>query len=185
VIVVIDSENKNVKVYTDKGVNKLDFSDLGKLKSIIGNNIALFLESAYEVDYNDLKEMLNIDEDVETAEIEKSNILYIHPKNNNSIRISENLSFYGIEDFKLLSDFANSVEDLAIKNKTLYSLVKQGILEITSDSEAIDRILKDVKEKQSKLDKELDSIIVNTSVSDLMSDIRSGRASDIEEIQVD
>ena len=181
-IVVIDSDNEIVKIYTDKGIKEVGFSNLGKLKGIIGNNIALFLESAHEVDYNDLKEMLNIDEDTE----EKNNdILYIHPKNNNSIRVSDQISFSGIEDFKPLSQFANSVEDLLSKNKVLYDLVKQGILEITNDSEAIDRILEEVKEKQYKLDKELDSIMVNTSVDDLMSSIRSGKSSDIEEIQVD
>lgn len=170
-IAFIDIQNKNVKLYTEKGLINIPFQEVNTLKQLVKNNKILYITNAI---YTSADEIINIingnsKQNNKTKTIKKDNSvnkkdkrLFLYPKKG-SVALSDiNFIFRSKYDLKLL----DKEMKLNIKHsKELQNMLKRGIIEVV-DANKRKEILKEKEIKDRKKDKAYDSIILDENVED-------------------
>lgn len=171
-IVLLDMKNKKIKIYTDNGINSINFSNLEAIKQIIGKEEVIYVTGAVKATITDIIDVIKtIDvSDIDTQEDEP---VFIRTTSKGHMIINEiPLTLEGPSHFYPLKRlYSEHGQDVFEKYKCLGYLLSIGKLQIITEAEA--RVINkqcnyEKKKHQSKIDASLDSIIVDGKVDDFL-----------------
>jgi len=169
-ILFVDVEKNMLKLYGEKGLQNIPFSEVSFLEDYIGKENILYVTNATEVNADDVKKLICSITGQTVKEMEDiSNNYYIHSTVNETIVIPDiNVKFEGSTDCKLLD---NEMKKMIENSPLLMSLIKSNKIRIIKEGEKrhLDRekrkLRKKFVEKQKLSDAQLDTILVDSKKS--------------------
>jgi hypothetical protein len=176
-IILIDVGLQLIKFYKDDGVEIYEFSEVDDLVEEIGDKTVLYVTNAMEASSTDISDLIsqlngyNINADDSGLGLNSLNedIKFLHSTSGGTLHIQDvDITFHGPGDCKPLDE---EMIELLKGSVVFRLLVQQGKIKVI-DYNTMRRMSRKQQRKQSKnrkqidaaKDKELDEILVNTSV---------------------
>ncbi|MCK5763847.1 MAG: hypothetical protein KAH05_06990 [Clostridiales bacterium] len=207
-IVFIDVELKETKIYGENGLQKIPFNDIDILSDILGHQKVKYVTNIIEAEPDKIINLIkNISTESQIVNTKQKDISnknsYLHSTSKGLLIIPDMddipspgekghirkalVRFEGLGDCKL---FDKEMKENIKKSPMLRKLIKTGSIEIIGEQKrnTFLKILQQDKQHllktQSARDKSLDNIIMNDKVSDWNGDIINKDKEDIVEIDV-
>ena len=162
-IILLNIDDRKINVYTNNGYESIDFSDVTSLEKFVTEEDVIYVTGALKTNIEDvISTVQSIIGQFPPSKTPKEK-LYFHSTKGNIIINDLNIMFKGPLDFKPLSSFDKDI----LENTGIKSLLKSKKLEIvkTSQIEKIrEKANKSSVEKQSKIDKSLNNILIDSSI---------------------
>lgn len=191
-IVFLDMEKQEIKLYSDEGCKTIPFYQSDMLRVLAGKGTPIiYVTQALETTSESVCELVDKISNKNSSNKENSSnkvsvnkkpsVLYVRsPKS--SVHIPDiNLTLDGANDFMPLSKlFAKYGENILQEHQILSQLLKNGKIEIVDQGE-IDLYWKKKQKEQEAKDKQLDSLIVDKRVEDYL----DGDSMDSDAIEID
>lgn len=199
-IIFLDIIKKEVKVYTEKGLSTIPFSNFQELEKIIGNNKVLYVKDRAWVDKNQILSLLG-KKTTQTPSNQrvKDSSLWVHCVGKGTLHISDfgvkqnvrgkdggiGFDFLGPGHFVELKVLKQLGCDNSTQFQTMLNSQGKNRLEIVNgDFKA--KFLKTYKsDTQTRKDKRSDSILIEGSASDYASKINSGKLSKSTAVEIE
>jgi hypothetical protein len=187
-IVFLDIKNQQIKLYSEKGMKIISFSDINILEKLLGGQKVLYITNAILVDPLEIVKTVKSIYKKEGIKKEiKNEPLFVRSKKGH-IHINElDFTFGGPTDFCPLKNIYEKFgNDIFEKNKTLKHLLDKDFVEIITLSE-VQKIQREQSKEQEKIDQQLDSIIVGDKVDKYIENVGNNRSpgKDAIDIEID
>ncbi|MCF7796055.1 hypothetical protein K9M42_03095 [Patescibacteria group bacterium] len=191
-IVLLDIDENKIYIYNKNGEKVFNINNFSKIKKCLGNDNFYYITDAMEANVNDLKELLNYDDNDnnndKNEKVDLSDKLFIHPTVKGLLRISEKISFKGKHDGRLYDE---QMKKFIEKTPKMKQSLDKGFLEIISYDEMkkyineYKEVQKKVDERQKQKDKALDDILVDGSVKDIIDGKTDNIPDDVMQIDME
>jgi len=187
-IVLLDIDENKIYIYNKNGEKVFNINNFSKIKKYLGSDNFYYITDAMEANINDLKELLNYEDDNDkNEEVDISDKLFIHPTVKGLLRVSEKISFKGKHDGRLYDE---QMKEFIEKTPKMKQSLDKGFLEIISYDEMkkyineYKKIQKKVDERQKQKDKALDDILVDGPVQDIIDGKTDNMSDDVMPVNV-
>jgi len=172
-IVFLNIKDQCLDVYTEKGCHHCNFSETETIKQLIGKERVIYVTKAIETTKKDVLDIVGSLANSMTKKMlqQDGGKSYLRSTLKGYMQLSDlDTTFEGPAHFVPLDRiFEKYGKDIFQKNKTLNSLLKNGQLQILSESQMsklANQHFEEQKKKQAAKDASLDSIIVDGKVED-------------------
>jgi hypothetical protein len=164
-IVFLDVDKQIVFLYTDSGIKKIPFNNISILEKMIGQNEIMYVTQIIKTNAKEITKTVLSVSGISPKKSTSNEPLYLRSKKGYVLINDIKLTLKGPTDFQPLNRIYDEFgKDIFEKNKTLQNLLKSGVVEIITYSDMI--VLQ--QDEATKIDKELGSILIETSVDDFM-----------------
>jgi hypothetical protein len=171
-ILFLNVNSRMIELYGEEGVVKIPFENAGQLYTYVEDDNILYITNAVQTNAQEVISMIKgmgvmIQEDIPVD----TGVKYLHSPAKGTIYINEFLKFEGEFDTKLIDE---SMTTTIQTNELLRQLIKTKKIEIIGEMKRRKLMLKykdsqaEKLIKQEEIDASLDSIIVKTSVENMI-----------------
>jgi len=176
-------------VYTETGCHHCSFSETETIKQLIGNERVVYVTKAIETTKKDVLDIVGSLADTMTKKMMSEGKSYLRSTLKGYMQLPDlDTTFEGPAHFVPLDGiFEKYGKDIFQKNETLNRLLKNGKLQILSESQMsklANQHFDEQKKKQAAKDASLDNILVDGKVEDFDFD-GSGTPSFHDAIEID
>ena len=172
-LVFLNMKDNCLDIYTDSGCRHCCFSETETIKQLIGDKRVIYVTKAIETTKKDVLKIVgslasSMNKKMMQQSEEKS---YIRSTLKGYMQVQDlDFTFEGPIHFISLDNFFSKYgKDIFQKNETLNSMLKNGKLQILSETEMgkiTNKYHEEQKHKQSIKDKSLDDMIIDGKVED-------------------
>ena len=184
-------KDRCLDIYSENGCNHCSFSETETIKQLIGNEKIIYITKAIETTRQDVLDIVDSLANSMTKQMlqQTGEKAYLRSTLKGYMHLPDlETTFEGPVHFVPLNDiFEKYGKDIFQKNKTLNNMLRNGKLQIlteTQRSKLSDQYFEEEKQKQTKKDESLDNIIVDGSVDDYMNNDGQTNYHDAIEIDV-
>ena len=191
-IIFLNMKDHCLDVYTDTGCRHCNFSETETIKQLIGNERVIYVTKAIETTKKDVLDIVeSLAKTITKKMLEQNNgKSYIRSTLKGYMHVPDiETTFTGPAHFVPIDEiFAKYGKDIFQKNLTLNSMIRNGKLQIITESE-INKLTKQCVEEQQKRqdmkDQSLDNILVEGPVDSYLNADEGGAAGHYDAIEID